>query len=381
MKKLKYLVLLVFVLMPCLLLISACSKPDPNARVMNVSLNPEIEFVLDSENKVVSVNALNDEGNFILAKASFKGLTAEDAVELFIEVSSQNGFVLQGTANLNEVDIEISGENAEKLFNKIKTSVNEALTNANYRIKLELDDIDLEDLRETVEECMQELSESEIRNMTEAELIALIKESRLQTENLLSQELKDFFYQERAIELHKAEMQKIKEQLDSAQGFFASMFSTLSDSVDSLIEKQAELQQKFKDEFLDPESDYQLAIKAFIEDKKALLEARLNNLDEQTIQNLENAVSLAEDALEAAKDAAELAISTLNTAVNNAINTFTATFKIIVNNASQFINISQTEIDNAISTAEAGFKDAFNTLYESYINNNYWTDLTPAPQA
>ena len=248
MKKLKYLVFLVFVLMPCLLLISACSKPDPNARVMNVSLNPEIEFVLDDENKVVSVNALNDEGNFILAKASFKGLTAEDAVELFIEVSSQNGFVLQGTANLNEVDIEISGENAQKLFNSIKSSVNEALTNANYRIKLELEDIDLEALREKVEECMQELSESEINALTEEELIALIKESRLQTENLLSQELKDFFYQERAIELHKAEMQKIKEQLDSAQNLFALMFSALADSFESLNATQAELQQKFKDE-------------------------------------------------------------------------------------------------------------------------------------
>ena len=210
---------------------------------------------------------------------------------------------------------------------------------------------------------MQELSESEINALTEEELIALIKESRLQTENLLSQELKEFFYQERAIELHKAEMEQIKAQLDSAQGFFATMFSTLANSVDSLIEKQAELQQKFQEEFLDPNSEYQLAMQDFIADKKALLEARLSNLDATAIQNYENAVSLAEDALEAAKNAAELAMSALNTAVDTAITTFNNTFDIIQNNFSQFLSISQTEIENAVNAVEASFKDSFNTAY------------------
>ena len=45
---------------------AACSDNQANARdtaVMTVSLNPKVEFVLDSNDVVVAVNALNEEGN------------------------------------------------------------------------------------------------------------------------------------------------------------------------------------------------------------------------------------------------------------------------------------------------------------------------------
>lgn len=54
---------------------------------MNVSLNPQVEFVLDADNKVVTVNALNEEGNLIAGAEVFVGKTAEEAAkELFDDV-------------------------------------------------------------------------------------------------------------------------------------------------------------------------------------------------------------------------------------------------------------------------------------------------------
>ena len=44
-------------------------------RVMNISINPSVEFVLDEEDKVISVNALNEEGNLIIGAETFVGKT------------------------------------------------------------------------------------------------------------------------------------------------------------------------------------------------------------------------------------------------------------------------------------------------------------------
>ena len=44
---------------------TACGKNEEAGTVMNLSLNPAVEFILDVNGKVVSVNALNEEGNLI----------------------------------------------------------------------------------------------------------------------------------------------------------------------------------------------------------------------------------------------------------------------------------------------------------------------------
>ena len=64
--------------------LSGCSQSssDTAAARMQVDINPSVEFILDSENKVLSVTALNDDGALIVAGEAFIGKTAEDAVAL-----------------------------------------------------------------------------------------------------------------------------------------------------------------------------------------------------------------------------------------------------------------------------------------------------------
>ena len=70
---------------------AGCSEQAEGKTVMNVSLNPEVEFVLDADNKVVSVNALNEEGNLIVSAEVFTGKSAEEAAQLFVKVSKETG--------------------------------------------------------------------------------------------------------------------------------------------------------------------------------------------------------------------------------------------------------------------------------------------------
>ena len=54
-------------------------KKDEAGKVMNVALNPEVEFVLDANDKVVTVNALNEEGNLVISAAAFENVEGKSA--------------------------------------------------------------------------------------------------------------------------------------------------------------------------------------------------------------------------------------------------------------------------------------------------------------
>ena len=130
-KVVTFLLALVFII-PCAVCLSACGKdedPALEAKIMTVSLNPKLEFVLDTSEKVVSVNALNDDGNHIIsivtdAKLTFENMTAENAVELFLDVTKDNGYLITG--NEEEITIAISGD-ADKLLNSVKASAEIAI--------------------------------------------------------------------------------------------------------------------------------------------------------------------------------------------------------------------------------------------------------------
>ena len=102
---------------------TGCScDEDPNElQIMNLSVNPGVEFVVDENDKVLSVTASNEDGAYLLEKfTEFTGMSAKDAALKFIEMSEEYGFVVSGTANGESITISVSGEGAEKLYNDVK---------------------------------------------------------------------------------------------------------------------------------------------------------------------------------------------------------------------------------------------------------------------
>jgi len=370
----------VVMLVGCGFILTACGKNNDPDKVMNISMNPSIELVLDGNNKVLSVNAINDEGNFIIANASFTGLSAEDAVDLFIKTTEENGFVdTTLAAEDNKLEIEISGDDAQKLYDKVKKSADKYLQSLNLNVTVTLEKLSKENLEKLVDECMQELSESEIKGKTEEELLALIKESREETKNLMNQELKQLYYNERADEIIKEKFQSIKTQLDAlttnlgvageiAKTTFNSAYTTLTDKLEELNTKYAET-------FLDDDSDYQKAVAKFMEEKKKLLEARVNE-DDENLTSLKAAVSTAETALTTARTAATNAINLVRNTMLTAVTTLETALTTI--NA----HINADTVNNAVNNAKAEFKANFETTYATYINDDYWKNgLKPTTNA
>ena len=98
---------------------------------MTVDINPSVEFMIDDQNKIISVTALNDDGSILIAGEAFIGKTPEEATELVVKLATDTGYLVQGNveADENTVKISVSGnsEYAEKLKNDITAKVDETV--------------------------------------------------------------------------------------------------------------------------------------------------------------------------------------------------------------------------------------------------------------
>ena len=379
-KKSCTLILLSLIALSLMMGMVACKDQTPQnkEKVMNLSLNPSVEFILDANNKVVSVSANNDEGNFIVASATFTGLTAEDAADLFLQVVKDNGFLIEGTvsANENNLKIEVSGETAQKIYNSVKDSVLDKMTELSVTVNVsDFEKITKAQIESLIEECCKELDAQEVSKMTEEKLLTLLKNSRAETKDLLSEELKDYYYQARHVEILKAKFTKIEELVDLLPSTLDSVKGILSNAKQELIGALEALNQAYEDAFLTETSSYRVAMDNFIQEKKALLEGRLNSFESATKVELESALATAELALNNAKSVAEGLVNTANVSAQNALNAIESAITTILS----FIDFDK--VNQSIETAKAQFAQDFKLEFSVQIADVYWNDLKPNEQA
>lgn len=370
-------------ILPCFIVLTACGKQDenPQTKVMTVALNPSVEFVLDEDDVVVSVSALNDDGNFIVDCENFIGLSADEAVDLFLEISKENGLILEDV--ITDLKIEISGEKAKELFKKVSNSAKDYLKSANIQLNVLFDEISKEEIKSKVQECMRELSDVELNKLSEEELISLLKKSRKETSNLLSQELKELFYYTRAQELMIAKCEQAKTILNSFNltGEYDEEIEAFQIVYDDYLEALEVFNAQYEAIYINPNSDYQKAVQSYVSAKKALLEARLDEIVD--LSQYEQALSDARDALygnaEKSIVGVEQTVQTMFFEYKIALEQAEAEVEKALNSAFELVSdfIDFSEIQSQINNMINGFKNSFNDKFSSYIEENSWLDLKP----
>ena len=343
--------------------LSACNEKT-ESKVMNVSLNPKVEFVLDNNDKVVSVNALNEEGNIIISSdVEFVGVDADAAVKLFVEVSKDTGYLVSGNvqAGDNNIDVSISGDkkNAEKLFKSIKDEINGAFANLNIAIN-QAEALTEEYLEKLVKECSPYLEEAEIKAMEYDELIKEIQTSRKETAKLFSQELKNAYYQAKADALRLAKLEKIKSEADALGKVALGSLETAYNTAVELIETTRQ------NLLLSEDSAYQKALKAFNEAKTNYLNKR-NEIAQMDPSVVTDEMRAELENLDALVETCEQALSDAYTAANNALDTakaqLTTAYNAIVeavNNMGKSMDIASENMTDAVNT----FANDFETNYK-----------------
>jgi len=112
--------------MAVVLTLAACSDigADSNASevIVGVDINPSIEFVVDENDIVTSFNLVNEDALILCADVEFIGMNLEDAIELFIQLATEAGFI-DVEADNNAVLFTVLGCEDEDLALKLQDRI------------------------------------------------------------------------------------------------------------------------------------------------------------------------------------------------------------------------------------------------------------------
>ncbi len=361
----------------------SCKKDDePQKKVMNISCNPSVEFVLDSDDTVISVNALNEEGNLIVSAEAFTGKSAEEAAKLFIEVSNETGFLVSGNASVagNEISISLSGDakEATKLYDEVKAEINEYLSAENIEAQLtQAAAITEEQLEKLVEQCTPYMDAAEVRALEYMELVETLYQSRKETAELYSQELKNAYYEAKAFALEQAELEILKSKVTGGEAVLLEVVYTAYTGAIETIETAR------MSGLVAENSPYQLALKAFREAKVAYLNYRreVAEMEQNSVTTaiteqlnaLEGKVNSAEEALLLAGETANAALTTLKERVTAAYNNVVEKIEEASIKAADHLEEISAKQTAAITALSTDFEDAYAGAIAAARTN--WTTM------
>lgn len=372
MKKFTMIALVLCLGIVCPFIFAACGTQKAESTVMNVSLNPEVEFILDENDTVVSVNALNEEGNLIINGQVFVGKSAEEAVKLFVSISKETGFLVSGNVNVgeNEVNISFSGDTkkAENLYKDIKAKVEQYLSEENITATLnKVETLSKEYLQKMVEKCAPYIEKAKVEAMSYKELLDELIASRKETAELYSQELKDAYYRAKADIVNEEKFEYLKSQLSEAQKV---AFETINEIYMSAKKSLEETKYSL---FVDESSAYQVALKNYRAAKTEFLNYR-NYVASLEPNEVTEAVTKTLDAFEAQLKNAEEA---LNTAYNSAMTSFETAqstldkaYNALVNflaEAGKDVNGVLDKIQTNLDTTLTSFEDSFKSKHSEQM--------------
>ncbi len=262
-------------------LLAGCNGNEEKAAAarMQVDINPSVEFILDSNEKVLSVTALNDDGSLIIAGEAFVGKTADEAVKMMVSISTDAGYLVKGDATANENGITVSitadAKVAEDLYNDVKKSVNEFLDKSGVNAAIQKGEaLKLEALRDMVRKADPTLTEEQINAMTEEQLLNTLKIARIETAQLITEELRQAYVTAREYEFDFAEREATKNVINGLGNAYKEIVTAYSAALDAYQGAIAKVEQARYDNFVAADSDYQKALAEVRAQKDKVLEQR-----------------------------------------------------------------------------------------------------------
>ena len=339
---------------------TACGEPK-ETQVMTLSVNPSVEFLVDGNNKVISVTATNEDGVYLLQKYSeFTGMSAKDAALKFLELSEEYGFVVEGSTDGETFTISVSGADAEKLYNDVKSKISAKATELGVSIA-NMVEMNKAKLQEMVAECYQEYSSKEIEELTEKELLSLIEKSRKETKNLFTDDEKQAYYRERAQKVIEAKIDAVNDYLEEHKSLqnlvLQTAVATMNSVYDTLETTFENINNKFEEFYNNATTGINAKLDSYVDLKKDYLEAF--EAYKQAVENNAANVDVLKQQMETLKSQAETNWKKLEEARNDAKEEIEALMKTAVNNTLTLIN---TQITSILEQIDLTVKDINNQV-------------------
>ncbi len=280
-KRVLCLVMAVMMLLSSIVVFASCGGKNPEEGTvtrMTVDINPSVEFMVDDENKVVSVTALNDDGSILIVGEAFVGKTAEEAVELMLSIAVETGYLVQGNveADENTVKISVSGDTkyAENLLKDVEKKASDALDKLDINGQVEkVEALGLEALRALALKTSL-YTEEELAAMDEEQLCKVIAEGRIETALLLTEDMRNAYYAAKEYEISFAESEEVAKVIKSLGGLYAGVHSAYKVALDMYSAAITDLDELRYELLVSPDSDYQKSLVALREAKVDFLKQR-----------------------------------------------------------------------------------------------------------
>lgn len=136
----------------CIGMFAACAPMDDSNAAQNAGMltyvsmriNPEIELLADEDGKVVAANAVNEDGEVVLATVDLEGKTIEEAGAIFTETANELGyFTPDGEKDTVYIDVEGADAGTEKeLEEKLNKSIRDYFSNKGINGKVSPETLD-----------------------------------------------------------------------------------------------------------------------------------------------------------------------------------------------------------------------------------------------
>lgn len=272
--------LLTFILLSAVSFAS-CSGSGPKEGTvtrMTVDINPSVEFMIDDQNKVISVTALNDDGGILIVGEELVGKTPEEAVSVMVKLASDTGYLIKGNveASENTVKISVSGDSkyAEQLASDVTAKINDTLKQLDINGSVEkAEALKIDALRQLALSTSL-YTENEINAMDEDDLYKVISVGRIETALLLTEEMRSAYFSAKEYKISFAEREETARIIKELGGLYNVTHGAYKAALDVYSTAIAELDDFRYEMLVSPESDYQVALGKLREAKVELLKQK-----------------------------------------------------------------------------------------------------------
>ena len=260
---------------------TSCSNANPeegSVTRMTVDINPSVEFMIDDQNKIVSVTALNDDGSILIVGEAFVGKTPEEAVEMMVTLASDTGYLVQGNAEASEntVKISVSGDSkyAEQLKKDITEKANDTLKALDINGTVEkVEALKIDALRQMALSTSA-YTEEEIRTMDEGQLYKVISAGRIETALLMTEEMRSAYYSAKEYKISFAEREETARIIKELGGLYSLTHTAYKTALDVYGTAITELDNFRYEMLVSAESEYQKSLTELREAKIELLKQK-----------------------------------------------------------------------------------------------------------
>lgn len=364
-------------------LINRVDVNDSNA-IVNVSVNPSVEFVVDSRNRVVSVKGLNDEGMMMVYGERIIGKNINDAVKTLIKVETKTGYlVVNGEASINKITLSVGAENESKVNNlqlSIENSIIEECKSLNVNSEIEkVEKYTKDNLISLAMKYDSSLTFEKANMMSYKELAKVIAVYHIETSDIYEEKLEDYYRQIKDSKIELSQYECLKKAIESASDLQKIALDAYKGVIQQIETYYNKLDEIIYTTFVDSESEYQKALKNVNDSKNDVLLYRQkiassDPSNKEVYDGLISYLSIAESVLEtnlstlhAIEETGCFIINNKKSILQEVINSLSKTEQFLTNDIKEYLNKSLDNLDKEVNNVKANAFKEFEKAHKDDI--------------